>query len=312
MKYLGIVFNIQKYSLHDGPGIRTVVFLKGCHLRCAWCSNPESHKPLPQVAFNENKCLSINQCGRCLKVCPTGAIHKRSENPGIQIDRKICTECLACAQVCPTQALNVFGERMLVDQVIDKVEEDSLFYSRSGGGLTLSGGEPMDQADFAVSLLKEARRRHLNTAMETCGFSRWQPLKSACEHLDNLIYDIKTMNPKKHRVSTGHTNQVILKNLARVRENFPDLPVFVKTPVIPGFNDRLEDIRAIAANISTMANTSYEVLPYHRMGTSKYEYLGLPYAMKRGKKLNNGVIGDIQMMLHAEFPKLVSRNGTHP
>ncbi len=308
MEDSGIVFNIQKYSLHDGLGIRTVVFLKGCGLRCAWCSNPESHKPLPQLAYNRNKCLSFEACGRCLKVCPTGAV-KRGAESRIQIERKSCTECLACARVCPARALNVLGERMRANQVIDQVEEDSLFYSRSGGGLTLSGGEPMDQPEFSLSLLKEAKRRRINTAMETCGLCRWPPLKSACGHLDHLLYDVKTMDSKKHRIFTGHPNQVILKNLASVRENFPDLPISVRTPVIPGFNDRVEEIRAIAGHICAMAKMCYEVLPYHRMGKSKYEYLGLTYPMEGNEKLNESAMGGIQTMLRSEFTNLISERG---
>jgi len=304
MKKSGIVFNIQKYSVHDGPGIRTVVFLKGCPLRCRWCSNPESQKPQPQLVYNRNKCLTLEHCVRCLEVCTAGAIKKGEENR-IHIDREICTECLLCTKACPSLALNVYGESMTVEQVIGKVEEDSAFYSRSGGGLTLSGGEPMHQAEFTASILKEAKRRRINTAMETCGFCSWEALENACGFLDTLLYDVKSMDPEKHRVFTGVSNELILENLKRVREAFPALTVWVRTPVVPGFNDDPEDIRRILEHIQGMPNTWFEALDYHRMGKPKYEYLGLEFPMG-DQKLDEEKIKRIHQMIRSEFPHLRS------
>ena len=304
MKKSGIVFNIQKYSVHDGPGIRTVVFLKGCPLRCHWCSNPESQKSQPQLIYNRNKCLTLEHCVRCLEVCTVGAI-KAGEGNRIQIDREICTECLLCTQACPSQALNVYGESMTVEQVIHKVEEDSAFYSRSGGGLTIGGGEPMHQAEFAASILKEAKRRRIDTAMETCGFCQWDDLQAACGFLDTLLYDLKSMDPEKHRIFTGVSNELILENLRRIRETFPDLPVWVRTPVVPGFNDNLEDIRRILEHIQGMPHTWFEALDYHRMGKPKYEYLGLEFPMG-DQKLDEEKIRQIHHLIRSEFPDLRS------
>jgi len=304
MKNSGIVFNIQKYSVHDGPGIRTVVFLKGCPLRCRWCSNPESQKPQPQLVYNRNKCLTLEHCVRCLEVCTVGAI-KSGEGNRIEIDREICTECLLCAKACPSLALNVYGESLTVEQVIGKVEEDSAFYSRSGGGLTIGGGEPMHQAEFAVAILKEAKRRRINTAMETCGFCNWEALENACSLLDTLLYDVKSMDPEKHRVFTGASNELVLENLKRVREAFPDLPVWVRTPIVPGFNDDPEDIRHILEHIQGMPNIWFEALDYHRMGKPKYEYLGLEFPMG-DQKLDEEKIRRIHKMVRSEFPNLRS------
>ena len=304
MKNSGIVFNIQKYSVHDGPGIRTVVFLKGCPLRCLWCSNPESQKLQPQLVYNRNKCLTLEHCVRCLEVCTVGAI-KSGDGNRVQIDREICTECLLCTKACPSLALNVYGESMTVEQVIGKVEEDSAFYSRSGGGLTIGGGEPMHQAEFAASLLKEAKRRRINTAMETCGFCSWEVLENACGFLDTLLYDVKSMDPEKHRFFTGVSNELILENLRRVRETFPDLSVWVRTPVVPGFNDDPEDIRRILEHIQGMPNTWFEALDYHRMGKPKYEYLGLEFPMG-DQKLDEEKIRRIHKMIRSEFPHLRS------
>lgn len=304
MKKSGVVFNIQKYSVHDGPGIRTVVFLKGCPLRCRWCSNPESQKPQPQLVYNPKKCLTLEHCVRCIEVCTVGAI-KSGEGNRIQLDRDTCTECLLCTKACPSLALNVYGETMTISQVIDRVEEDSSFYSRSGGGLTISGGEPMHQADFAVNLLKEAKRRRINTAMETCGFCQWEDLKEACEVLDTLLYDVKSMDPEKHRVFTGISNELILENLGKAREAFPELAIWVRTPVIPGFNDDPEDIRRILMHIQGMPNTCFEALDYHRMGKPKYEYLGLEFPMG-DQKLDEEKIKRIHQMIRSEFPHLRS------
>jgi pyruvate formate lyase activating enzyme len=304
MKNTGIVFNIQKYSVHDGPGIRTVVFLKGCPLRCRWCSNPESQKPHAQLVYNRNKCLTLDHCVRCLEVCTAGAIKAGAENR-IQVDRDTCNECLLCTKACPALALNVYGETMTVEQVIGKVEEDSAFYSRSGGGLTIGGGEPMHQAKFAVSILKEARRRRINTAMETCGFCDWEDLEKACGVLDTLLYDVKSMDPEKHRVFTGVSNELILENLGRARAIFPHLAIWVRTPIIPAFNDDPEDIRRILEHIQGMPHTWFEALDYHRMGKPKYEYLGLEFPMG-DQKLDDAKIMRIRQMIRSEFPHLRS------
>ncbi|MFO7710002.1 MAG: glycyl-radical enzyme activating protein [Desulfobacterales bacterium] len=302
MKTSGIVFNIQKYSVHDGPGIRTVVFLKGCPLRCRWCSNPESQNLQPQLVYNPNKCLTLDHCMRCLEVCTAGAIKKGEENR-IHIDREICTECLLCAGACPSMALNFYGENMTVEQVVAKVEEDSAFYSRSGGGLTISGGEPMHQPDFTAALLKEAKRRRINTAMETCGFCRWEDLENACGFLDTLLYDVKTMDPEKHRVYTGVSNELVLENLQRTRDKLPHLPVWVRTPVVPGFNDDTEEIRRILEHIQEMPNTWFEALDYHRMGKPKYGYLGLEFPMGDAK-LDDEKMRRIRTMIRSEFSHL--------
>jgi pyruvate formate lyase activating enzyme len=304
----GAVFNIQKYSVHDGPGIRTVVFLKGCPLRCRWCSNPESQAPQPQLAYNPNKCLTLEHCVRCLEVCTAGAI-KRGEDNRAQIDRETCSECLLCIKACPPLALNVYGETMTVDQVLRKVEEDSAFYSRSGGGMTLSGGEPLHQTQFTIDLLKEARRRRINTAMETCGFCRWEDLQTAASYLQTLLYDIKIMDAEKHKAFTGVSNELILDNLKQVREAFPKLPIWVRTPIVPGFNDSLEDVRAILQHIQGLPNVRFEALDYHRMGKPKYEYLGLEFPMG-DQKLDEEKIRQIHKMIRSDFPDLRSPGTT--
>jgi pyruvate formate lyase activating enzyme len=298
----GIVFNIQKYSVHDGPGIRTIAFLKGCPLRCRWCSNPESQNPKPELAYNRERCLTFDNCIRCLEVCTVGAIQKADDNRP-RIDWNLCTQCLLCADVCPSKALSVYGYEVTVAQVIDEVEREGVFYARSGGGLTLSGGEPLFQPEFAIALLTEARRRRINTSLETCGYCRTEDLLSAAPHLNTLIYDLKIMDDPLHRKFTGLSNTLILDNLKRVRQGFPDLQILVRTPVIPAVNDNEEAIAAIVDFIADMANVSYEMLAFHRMGKPKYEYLGRTFEIYE-ERLKDGKMAQLKKMVRHRHPNL--------
>lgn len=268
----GLIFNVQKYSVHDGPGIRTIVFFKGCPLSCRWCSNPESQSFKVELAFNEGRCLGFSQCVRCLKACPNQAILQKDDKP--VFNRAVCASCERhCVEACPASGVIAYGQRKTVDEVLKVVEQDSMFYTRSGGGITLSGGEPLAQPEFALALLREARRRRLNTAMETCGNAPWEVVREVCGLLNSLMFDIKSLNSEKHKEYTGVPVDLITSNFKRIVETFPSLPVHVRTPVIPGFNDTEEDIRAIRDFISGYPNVTYEVLPYHRLGTQKYLFL---------------------------------------
>jgi pyruvate formate lyase activating enzyme len=274
----GYVFNIQQFSVHDGPGIRTIVFFKGCPLRCRWCSNPESQESKPELAYNPNKCIGITACGRCLKACPHSALQLGGDDKPV-VDRDACQTCFLCVQVCPSTALHTFGQIMTVDDILEVVERDNIFFSRSGGGLTLSGGEPLQQADFVIALLAEAKHRRINTTIETSGYAAWPVLEKTCQYLNTLIYDIKCLDSSKHQEHTKQTNEIILENFNKVTAAFPNLPILVRTPVIPGFNDSEEDIKAIINFIKDKPNVRYELLPYHRLGQPKYEYIGKEYVL---------------------------------
>ena len=276
-KQKGMVFNVQKFSVHDGAGIRTLVFLKGCPLRCRWCSNPESQLFKPERAYNPNRCLTAEVCGRCAKRCTKGGV--TVIDGLICYDRSKCDECGACVRACPTGSQTVYGYEMTVAEVLKKVEEDDVFYARSGGGITLSGGEALAQPEFALALLREAKRHRLTTAIETCGAYPTEVLAEACKYLDELIFDIKSLDDEKHKKFTGGSNEQILANIQYVFENFPNLPVTVRTPVIPGFNDSEEEIMAIRRFVPLRDNVKYEVLTYHRLGSPKYGYLGRPYLL---------------------------------
>lgn len=273
----GLVFNIQNYSVHDGPGIRTVVFLKGCTLSCKWCSNPESQSFKPQLAYSKNRCISLSQCVRCAEICTVGAL-RQGDDDKVFINWETCKNCLDCVDVCPAGALIAYGKKQTVKEVIDQVEKDATFYARSGGGLTLGGGEPLAQPKFAIALLKEAKRRYMKTAIETCANVSKNVLLEASKYINTMMMDIKSMNSAKHKEFTNVGNELILENFKAVREAFPKLHIRVRTPVIPGFNDTPDDIQAIVDFLKDY-NVEYELLPYHRLGTQKYINLGLTYPL---------------------------------
>lgn len=296
----GTVFNIQKYSVHDGPGIRTIIFLKGCSLRCQWCSNPESQTLPRQLAYNPEKCLSVDACQRCQGICPKNALSVGDDRKIVR-DPLACDDCLLCAQACPNHALNIYGYEVTVDQALRRVEEDGVFYSRSGGGLTLSGGEPLFQAEFAVNLLREARKRRIDTCIETCGQVSWPVLAEAARYLNTIYYDVKCLDPEVHRQGTGAPTDLILTNLARLRAEFPRLPIRVRTPLVPGFNDNEETISGIVDFICGIPDLEYELLAYHRMGTPKYGYLGREYPLAAAQTIPEKRIKHLRDLANARL-----------
>ena len=282
----GLVLNIQHFCTHDGPGIRTNVFLKGCSLRCKWCSNPESINLKPELAYKPSQCLGEKQCGFCLKnVCPESAIYvvgsgDRADDK-VWINWDLCTNCGKCVPVCPTNALYLFGQEMTVDEVLGEVEQDSTFYRKSGGGMTVSGGECQLQPDFLAALLAGAHERGINTAIETASNVPWDFMAKVLPHVDTVLHDIKLTDPERHKKWTGADNTRIRANLKRAYETFPDKKFIARTPLIPGVNDDEEHIRVTLAFIKPHKNVvDYELLPYMRFGESKYGFLGRIYEMQ--------------------------------
>ena len=280
----GTVFNMQHYSVHDGPGIRTIVFLKGCPLNCRWCSNPESHCASPEVAFNQDKCIG-SACKICQNHAPNHIFWDDVEDrPKLSNHR--AEEVVKAAHLCPAKAMTVYGKEMSVDEVLREVEKDGPFYARSGGGVTFSGGEPLMQRDFLKELVSECKNRSIHTAIETTAFAQWEDVRSIIADLDYLLVDIKHIDPMKHKEWTGVTNEVTLKNLKHIRQEFPNKPMRVRTPVIPGFNDDVMTLKAIADFVKTeLPNTEYELLKYHRFGLNKYEFIGQEYPLDRDLEL---------------------------
>jgi pyruvate formate lyase activating enzyme len=275
----GLIFNIQKFSLHDGPGIRTIVFLKGCPLACIWCPNPESQSTAPELIYSSDRCIGTEECDRCGVVCLERALTEDDDGK-MCVDRSICDGCGDCAFVCPSHALEGSGEWVGVDDVVRIVEEDDAFYTRSGGGLTVSGGEPLAQGAFVLALLNAVRSRGIDTAIETSGLCTWKTMRDVAPLTDRVFFDIKCMDPEKHEQVTGVSNRKILQNFQRLRAEFPEVDVVVRTPVIRGVNDSEDDIRAIVEFVNDAGGaTAYELLPYHGFGEPKYAKLGKHYGL---------------------------------
>lgn len=270
-KTSGIIFNIQKFSVHDGEGIRTLVFFKGCPLRCRWCSNPESQREVQELSWTEMDCL---HCGTCEKLCARGAIRFKDGSPAVDRTRCRPEPSCRCARGCPGGALGIYGKSMTAGDIVRRVLEDQIFYVRSGGGLTLGGGEPLHQPAFALEVLRLAKQARVHVNIETCGHVSGDVMLSAAGLLDSMFMDIKCMDSAKHKAWTGAGNELILKNFTRVREHFPHLPITARTPVIPGFNDTPRDIADIARFLRRFGNIRHELLPYHRYGEQKYRMLG--------------------------------------
>lgn len=278
----GIVFNIQHFSTEDGPGIRTVVFLKGCPLRCEWCANPESQQKAPELGWTRGDCIGCQGCVR--KLNDLGC---RFAERGLCWNSGIEPDPAQVDRICPTAALHVIGRKITVEDAIREVEKDQTFYQNSGGGLTVSGGEPLIQAAFARALLREARLRRIHTAIETSSFGKTEDLLSLAEYLDFMYTDVKAVDDQIHRQHTGVSNQIILHNIRAVREAYPDLPLCVRTPVIPGVNDSETELKAIASFVERLNAGAagaqnpvrHELLKYHRLGLPKYEALGREYPL---------------------------------
>ncbi|MBN2323084.1 MAG: glycyl-radical enzyme activating protein [Spirochaetes bacterium] len=278
----GIVFDIQHYAVHDGPGIRTLVFLKGCNMSCRWCENPESIELRPEIVYFPKKCIGDFAC---VEACPEGAISADRANERIAIDRKRCTQCLRCAEVCTPEAVTVAGKELTARQVVDEVTEDRVFYG-GRGGLTLSGGEPALQKRFAVAILVLAKKRGIDTALETNGNIEKASFLEIVRHLDHLLIDVKHMDGKKHRRYTGMGNEAVLSNLKEAVSVVPD--IVVRVPVIPSFNMNDADILKIAEYSSSLGINCLHLLPYHALGSSKCENLGRNYPFGVKKSLSYG------------------------
>jgi pyruvate formate lyase activating enzyme len=287
----GLIFNIQRFSIHDGPGIRTTVFFKGCPLRCRWCSNPESWHDYPEIATYDAKCT---RCGRCQKVCPVEAISISEE--GRKINRTVCNLCMKCAEVCPTGAIAVTGQWMTLDEVMKEVEADSLFYKNSGGGVTLSGGEPLAQWEFALDLLEQCKAKAFHTALDTCGYVPWEVLERVLDYTDLVLYDIKHMDVTLHAEGTGKSNRLVLDNARRAAAK---RRTWLRVPLIPGYNDSAENLQAVARFGLEIGAEKVSLLPYHIWGKSKYERLGRKYPMEDVPLPPDSLAQDCQKVIEA-------------
>ncbi len=272
METVGTIFNIQRYSIHDGPGIRTLVFFKGCPLRCLWCSNPESQNTYPEILFSKVKCIG---CGKCSEVCSEDAIIKSADK---RIDRDKCNRCLKCIETCYAEALEVAGKKMTVEEVIKEVEKDRPFYEKSGGGITVSGGEPLMQPKFLIELLKECKNRNINTAIETCGYVSWKTFNEVLEYIDLVLFDLKHMDSNSHEEFTGKNNNIIIENIKKISKS--KKLMIIRFPLIPGYNDSNKNIKQTGEFVKMLEGVNeINIIPFHRLGESKYEKLDMEWTM---------------------------------
>lgn len=261
------ITDIKRFAVHDGDGIRTTVFFKGCPLKCVWCHNPESLSARPVMGYYRHKCLS---CGVCTEVCPNGA-HKLTAD-GHAFDRSLCAFCGKCVEECPGEALSLYGKRVTEEELLPLLLEDRAFYKNSGGGVTLSGGECLLQADFCASLLSMLKKEGISTAVDTCGFVPRGNLDKVLPYTDVFLYDVKALDPAVHEKCTGQDNALILENLRYL--DFRGAKTEVRIPYVPGMNDG--EIENIAIFLATLKNlTKVRVLPYHNFAASKYQALDM-------------------------------------
>ncbi len=266
----GIVFNIQRYSLHDGPGIRTTIFFKGCPLSCWWCQNPESINPHAEVMRQPERCLG---CSSCLDTCPEGAV--RIGEAGPVIERSLCSRCLKCALVCPADALEAVGREYTTQELVKEALKDRFIFDNSGGGISFSGGEPLLQPEFLQEVLKALKKEGVHTVIDTSGCAPWKVLEQLAVHTDLFLYDIKLIDDLESRKYTGTSSYMAINNLKILTER--GFPVQVRMPVIPSITDHLDNIDAIVKVLKECGLGKLELIPYHNYGTAKYNKLDLEY-----------------------------------
>ena len=282
----GLIFDIQRFSIHDGPGIRTTVFVKGCPLRCTWCHNPESQRTGPELMRWPQRCI---HCGACAAACPQGAAAEDVNMPG-------CTACGRCAAVCYSRARELVGRRQTVDEVVAAVERDIAFYDESGGGVTVSGGEPLMQSEFVAALLSACRERDIHTVLDTCGHAPWAAVDRVRPYANLFLVDLKLADAERHRRATGVTNWRILDNLFRLSERGQH--IVLRVPVIPGLNDDDANVRQTGALAAALPHLErVELLAYHGLAAGKYARLGLPYGLPDVQPPTAGRMSEIAQML---------------
>jgi pyruvate formate lyase activating enzyme len=267
------VFDIRRFSIHDGPGIRTTVFLKGCPLRCWWCHNPEGLSAAPEVVWRAERC---SRCGTCITTCPEDALSWTGDTP--LLDETRCTLCGECADQCYAEARELLGRTMTAEEVVGELERDRVFYDESGGGVTFSGGEPLAQPEFLLELLRGCREREMHTAVDTCGHASRDTLDRVRPHVNLFLYDLKLLDDEQHRRYTGVSNALGLENLRTLVAAGHE--IILRVPLIPGVNDDDESVRQVGAFVTRLGRPlPVVVLPYHALGVAKYARLGREYHM---------------------------------
>ena len=269
-----MIFNVQKCSIHDGHGLRTLVFFKGCPLKCQWCSNPESQAYGPEVMESQSKCIG---CGACIKVCPRSAIALHADGP--RIDRDLCTNCLKCADRCYAASKYPVGKDYEIEELYRQIDRDRDFYNIKGGGVTFSGGEPLTHPQYLTEIVRVCKERGIDVAVESCGMGNYSDFKHALPYITSMFLDIKHIDSEQHKALTGAGNELILHNIERIAQS--GVVVTIRTPIIPGLNDSIENLVGIAQYLRSIPEIrEYELLAYHQLGANKYDALGRCYELE--------------------------------
>ena len=308
----GLVLDIDRFSTHEGPGIRMTIFLKGCPLRCEWCHSPESQIGVQQLLYQRSRCRDCLSCvSACLQhvLIPNLEISEEEGNKGIHIDRERCISCFSCVRACKSKALKIGGWYCTTEEIEEIILKDKPFYHNSGGGVTVSGGEPLAQAEFTMEILKFCKGLNVHTALETCGFVDYEILKEAFGYADLLFYDIKLMDNKLRGKYTGRDNIMILDNLAKLsRENSGFEKIIVRVPCIPDRNDSPEQIRETARYVYSLGLRRIQLLPYNTMAGEKYEWIGIPFSLKELQTRDLSYYENLNLILCDEGIKPVKIN----
>jgi pyruvate formate lyase activating enzyme len=291
------VTNVQRFSINDGPGIRTTIFLKGCPLKCIWCHNPECINSYEEFYYIEKKCT---RCGLCAITCPENAITPPGPNgePPVR-DREKCNRCMKCVDACPNEALVRVGNFSTIDEIMREVRSDEVFYKHSGGGMTVSGGEPTFHPEFTLELLKEAKKSRIHTVLDTCGYAKWEIYEKLLDYVDLVLVDIKCMDSKKHQEVTGVPNELILSNIKRMAERGTKMRI--RLPIIPDVSDSEEHIERVAEFVKELGESvvGVDLLPFHNWAETKYDQLDRSYAFKGLESMVADDVEDFKQMLES-------------
>ena len=288
-----MVVEITRMTVHNGPGIRTLIIFKGCPLRCIWCSTPESQDESAEIVYYPDRCIL---CGDCIPVCPGNALTAGDE--AVIIDRKLCDNCGRCVSVCYTEALKLVGEEYTIEELVQEVRKDEVIYKHSGGGVTVSGGEPLLEPEFTLELLRSFKQNKINIGVDTCGFVPRDTLESVLSYVDFFLWDIKHMNAEKHVDHTGVSNELILDNLRFVSDS--GIPVYLRLPLIPGYNDSEANLRAVcefAKDLSSLV--TIDLLPLHHLGKARYIALGHQYPIEGIALIRDEVLQEIKYLVES-------------
>ena len=295
----GSIFNIQRYSIHDGPGIRTTVFFKGCPLKCQWCHNPESQRQEKEIMIYPNKCIG---CGFCIKACKSGAL--TWDNGGVAFNKAICKNCGKCCEACPTGARTIVGEYKGVEDLLKEIEKDRIFYEESHGGVTFSGGEPLSQGRFLIEILKRCKESCIHTTVDTSGYGAEETIKDIVPYVDLFLYDLKSMDDSIHKKYMGVSNKLILENLKLIGELGGN--IFIRIPLIPGVNDSREQLQSFISFIKNLKGIlQVNILPYHNISQEKYNRLKREYQCEDIKEPTTEELDEIKLIFESAGFKTV-------